>query len=212
LRIFDCACGIGTQVLGLAARGHMVTGSDLSPAAVARAAREAQQCNLDIRFAVTDMRDLSTVAESGFDAVIAVDNALPHLVDDQDLIRTAQQIAGKLRPGGLFLASIRDYDRLVSDRPSMTPPRFFQDGEYRRICHQVWDWTSDCQYIVHLYITQEGPTGWVSRHFVFTYRALLRDELTGFLIQAGFASVRWLMPAESGFYQPVVLARLASRD
>ncbi|MFJ8695259.1 class I SAM-dependent methyltransferase [Streptomyces roseolilacinus] len=33
----DCACGIGTQALGLAARGHRVTGTDLGPVAAAGA-------------------------------------------------------------------------------------------------------------------------------------------------------------------------------
>jgi len=42
--------------------------------------------------------------------------------------------------------------------------------------------------------------------FTTTYRALLRETLTQTLSQAGFAEVRWLMPDESGFYQPIVLA------
>ncbi|GGS94535.1 hypothetical protein GCM10010206_66490 [Streptomyces cinerochromogenes] len=39
--VLDCSCGIGTQAIGLALRGHRVTGTDLSPRAAARAAREA---------------------------------------------------------------------------------------------------------------------------------------------------------------------------
>ena len=39
--VLDAACGIGTQALPLAARGYRVTASDISPAAVARAQREA---------------------------------------------------------------------------------------------------------------------------------------------------------------------------
>ena len=34
LRILDCACGIGTQAIGLAMLGHQVVASDLSAAAV----------------------------------------------------------------------------------------------------------------------------------------------------------------------------------
>src|SRR5438309_10781249 len=91
----------------------------------------------------------------------------------------------------------------------MPPPAFFQDGVHRRSYHQVWDWTSDRQYIVHLYITRESQAGWTCRHFVSVYRALLREELTAILHEAGFVEVRWLMPADSGFYQPLVLARHA---
>lgn len=39
--ILDCACVIGTQAVGLARLGHRVHATDLSPAAVARAAHEA---------------------------------------------------------------------------------------------------------------------------------------------------------------------------
>jgi glycine/sarcosine N-methyltransferase len=39
LRILDCACGIGTQCLGLSARGHYLVGCDLSPAEVRRATK-----------------------------------------------------------------------------------------------------------------------------------------------------------------------------
>jgi glycine/sarcosine N-methyltransferase len=208
LRMLDCACGIGTQALGLAERGHALVGTDISAAAIARARREAQQRSLSIQFEVADMRDLSDVPESGFDVVLAADNALPHLLTEQDLSRAAQQICGKLRAGGLFVASIRDYDQIIVNHPAMPPPAFFPDGEYRRIYHQVWDWTGDRQYTAHLYITHEDRTGWSCRHFVSIYRAVLRAELTTLLSQAGFVDVRWLMPAESGFYQPLVLARI----
>lgn len=207
LKILDCACGIGTQTLGLAERGHALVGTDLSAAAIARARREAQQRSLPIQYEVADMRDLSGVSKSDFDVVLAANNALPHLLTEQDLSRAVQQICGKLGGGGLFVASTRDYDQILVNRPAMPPPTFFQDGEYRRIHHQVWDWTSDRQYTVHLYITQETPIGWNCRHFISVYRALLREELTALLSQAGFVDVRWRMPAQSGFYQPLVLAR-----
>jgi glycine/sarcosine N-methyltransferase len=209
LRILDCACGIGTQTLGLAQRGHALVGVDLSEAAIGRARREAQQRSLSIQFEVADMRDLSSLSATEFDLVLAADNALPHLLNEQDLVRAVHQIAGKLRPGGLFLASIRDYDQIVEQHPAMPPPAFFQDGVHRRIYHQVWDWTSDRQYTIHLYITQETRAGWTCRHFVSVYRAVLREELTAVLHQAGFVELRWLMPADSGFYQPLVLARNA---
>ena len=34
LKILDCACGIGTQAIGIAQRGHTVVATDLSKAAV----------------------------------------------------------------------------------------------------------------------------------------------------------------------------------
>jgi glycine/sarcosine N-methyltransferase len=80
LKVLDCACGIGTQSIGLAQLGHHVVASDLSHAAVRRGEKEARQRNLQIQFQVSDMTSLKEVEASGFDAVIAIDNALPHSV------------------------------------------------------------------------------------------------------------------------------------
>ncbi len=41
--LLDCSCGIGTQAIGLALRGYKVHGTDVSPAAVKRAEKEAKK-------------------------------------------------------------------------------------------------------------------------------------------------------------------------
>src|SRR5690242_5879533 len=41
LRVLDCACGIGTQAIGLALRGYQVHATDLSPAAIEEARKHA---------------------------------------------------------------------------------------------------------------------------------------------------------------------------
>ena len=210
LRILDCACGIGTQAIGLARMGHRVVASDLSEPAVHRAEREALQRGLTISFCVSDMTSLREVAESGFDVVIAMDNALPHLSSDQ-LAQAAAAIRRKLKPAGLFMASMRDYDALSVERPTIQKPAFYGAPGSRRIVHQVWDWTEntgkDAGYVLHVYITVESERGWKAHHFVSEYRCLLRGELSTVLNNAGFEDVRWIMPPESGLYQPIVLAR-----
>lgn len=78
-RILDCACGIGTQALGLAKAGFRVAGCDVSPRAIERAQTEASRRGLDIQFCVANMLDLASLEKARFDAVICMDNALPHL-------------------------------------------------------------------------------------------------------------------------------------
>jgi SAM-dependent methyltransferase len=210
LRILDCACGIGTQAIGLAMLGHQVVASDLCSAAVLRAQAETRRRGLTISFFVSDMTSLGEVTESGFDVVVSMDNALPHLSSDE-LKQAAKAIASKLSPGGLFLANIRDYDALILDRPRVQAPAFFGAPGNRRIVHQVWDWDAytgeGSGYVLHMYITVESEEGWQSHHFVSTYRCLLPQELTEALSSAGFEDIRWLMPRQTGFYQPTVCAR-----
>jgi ubiquinone/menaquinone biosynthesis C-methylase UbiE len=209
LKILDCACGIGTQSIGFAAMGHQVVASDLSLKAVNRAQREAQRRSLKISFRVSDMTSLREVPESGFDAVAAIDNALPHLSVVQ-LRQAVTVMASKLKPNGIFIASIRDYDQIIREKPMAQPPAFHGNQANRRIIHQIWDWIGDDRYVLHLYITTHSGRGWKTHHFVSEYRCLLRGELSSVLTDAGFADVRWLMPAESDFYQPIVLARLSA--
>lgn len=206
LSVLDCACGIGTQVLGLAKLGYRVTGSDVSAGAVNRARAEAMVRNLGVSFFVADVRHLDEIPARGFEAVISMDNALPHLLSHADLTEAARQMRAKLRPRGMLVASTRDYDQLVRERPTVQGPAFYSDSGQRRVVFQLWDWTDDHRYTFHLYITRETPSGWSNFHGASVYRAILREELTAILASSGFADIRWLFPNESGFYQPVVIA------
>lgn len=207
VRILDCACGIGTQALGLASLGYNVTACDLSAAAVERLRLESARRGLNIETLVADMRDLTAVPDGRFDVVVCMDNALPHLDSDAELLSAANQIRKKLCPGGTFIASIRDYDALIAQKPAVQGPAFYSDGGKRRIVHQVWDWIDDRSYTFHLYITMEQADGWHTQHYVSKYRALLREQLDGILQSAGFNETRWIFPSDSGFYQPIVLTR-----
>src|SRR5579871_3011188 len=187
LRILDAACGIGTQALGLARRGHTVTGSDLSAAAVARACVEANARGLSIPFCVADLRDLSGIGHDPFDAVIAADNAFAHLLLEEDLRGAADSLIGRLRDGGILMASLRDYDLLARERPVVQGPVFYADSGGRRIVHQVWDWTGERAYTMHLYITRETADGWRSSHFSAPFHAVSRAAVTAALSAGGFA-------------------------
>ncbi len=205
-RILDCACGIGTQSLGLAKMGFRVTGCDISSKSIERAGLEAEKRNLNIQFSVANLLSLCHFGESFFDAVICMDNALPHLQSAEELLQAAIQIRARLRPGGCFMASIRDYDDLLRESPVVQGPFFYSDEGRRRIVFQVWDWLDDRRYTFHLYITRETANTWDTVHASAVYRGVLRDEVAAALSHAGFAYVRWLFPSNSGFYQPIVVA------
>jgi cyclopropane fatty-acyl-phospholipid synthase-like methyltransferase len=183
-----------------------VVASDLSSAAVARAKREADQRGFAILFHVSDMTSLAEIEDRDFDVVAALDNALPHLTREQ-VAAAVCAMGSKMNQGGLLLASIRDYDTLIDQKPTSQAPAFYGGEGARRIVHQVWDWIDGERYSVHLYITMQQDGEWKAHHFVSEYRCLLRDELTKALERGGFGEIHWLMPNESGFYQPIVLAR-----
>ena len=169
------------------------TASDVSTAAVARCAREAAARGLLIRTAVADLRTLDL---GRFDAVVCMDSALPHLLSDEDLAAACASLHRSLVPGGLLLASTRDYDAA----PTGDPPRRFAD----RTVEQIWEWEDDERYVLRHRIVRDGEVAERRTR----YRALRRATLTAALRAAGFVDVEW---PPTGFPQPVVSARTSSR-
>jgi SAM-dependent methyltransferase len=204
--VLDCTCGIGTQAIGLARRGHRVRGTDLSRRAIERARREAARLGADVAFEVADVRDLSTVP-GDVDVVLSCDNALPHLLTDAELLAALRSMRGRLRAGGLLVVSTRDYDRALVERPALAPPSLVA-GPPRRIVSRLHDWDapdSPC-YTVHLFVLTETDAGWALDHHRARYRAVPRAALRRAAEEAGFAAATWHGAEDVGYFQPVMTA------
>ena len=203
--VLDCACGIGTQAIGLARLGYRVSASDISAEELKEAKARAARQGLHIPFRQADFRALSEQFSQPFDIVIAMDNALPHMLSPGDLEAAVRSITAQLTPGGLFAASIRDYDALLAAKPPYSPPYIHQTARGQRVSLQTWHWEGE-RYRLVQYIIEDEESLQVSR-FACEYRAVRREELTRLLQACGCSSVSWLLPEESGFYQPIVIAR-----
>lgn len=204
-RVLDCACGIGTQAIGLAALGYDVTASDISDGELAEARKRAEDSNVKIQLEHANFCALSETFSEQFDIVIAMDNALPHMLTSADLESAVRSIMGQTKEGGIFVASIRDYDSLLEEKPPYSPPYIHKTENGQRVSFQTWVWNNENYKLVQ-YIIDDEDTLQVSK-FECEYRATRREELTKVLISNGCTEVSWKMPEETGFYQPVVVAR-----
>ena len=204
-RVLDCACGIGTQAIGLASFGYRVTASDISDGELAEAKERAAKNNVTIRFEHADFCALSETFSEPFDIVIAMDNALPHMLSKSALNAAVQSITNQIVPGGMFVASIRDYDALLMDKPPYSPPYIHKTDKGQRVSFQTWTWDDDHYKLVQ-YIIDDEKTLQISK-FECEYRATRRDELTSLLLSNGCSKVEWMFPEETGFYQPIVIAK-----
>lgn len=180
-------------------------------------------------FVLSDMRKLKkNFYKSSFDIVITC-NALTHLLFDNDIEEALLNIRHVLKPGGVLLISLRDYDAIIKERfeedqkqremnrpPSsskITIPRHFDSEEnLRRIVYQVWDWNAfgdERLFRVNHYITEEHhpPSSNIVTSKCYCYsRLLTRKDLTQFLLNAGFKDINWVEPSSSRFFQPIVTA------
>ena len=203
--VLDCACGIGTQSIGLAALGYRMTASDISDAELAEAEKRAAENNVSIRFEHADFCALADTFRETFDIILCMDNALPHMLSHQALASALGSITGRMKKNGIFVASIRDYDALLLEKPPYSPPYIHKTAEGQRVSFQTWTWEED-RYQLIQYILDDGEVLRASK-FECEYRATRRAEITDLLLAKGCREVNWLFPEETGFYQPIVVAK-----
>lgn len=208
--VLDAACGVGTQSLGLAAAGYRVTGSDLSAGAIARARDEAAGRRLEIGFSVADLRTLAGHHRRTFDAVIACDNAIPHLRSEQEVELALQQMRLCTLPGGVCLISVRDYEREDFSRAVQArQPLVHEKDGVRHIVFQVWT-TRQGSYDLSLYVIEHAhaqpPRVEVMRS---RYYPVAIDTLIRLMQRAGLVEIERI---DDAFFQPVLLGRRPDRD
>ena len=208
-RILDCACGIGTQAIGLALRGYHMTASDISDGALLEARIRAENNNVQVPFINADFCALSERFSDQFDIVICMDNALPHMLTEHALNAAIKSITNQIAAGGIFVASIRDYDALLVEQPPYSPPYIHKTSKGQRVSFQTWDWEGE-HYTLTQYIIDDEETLQINK-FDCQYRATRREELTQLLTANGCSEVVWKFPEETGFYQPIVIARKSTK-
>lgn len=203
--VLDCACGIGTQAIGIGALGYQVTGSDISEKEIEQAKRRAEQAGVSIDFKRADFRKLEDTFSGQFDIVLAMDNALPHMLTKEELERAIKSIMARVKEGGIFVASIRDYDALTKSKPPYSPPYIHKTDKGQRVSFQTWEWKGDNYRLIQYIIEDESKLS-VNR-FECEYRTVKRQELSDLLTKYGCSQVEWKLPQECDFYQPVVIGK-----
>ena len=202
-RVLDLACGIGTQALGLASLGYEVSGSDLSPAAVARAKVEAEKRHLTVSFSVCDMREAHSQHGARFDIAVCADNSLPHLLSDDQILAALKQMHDCIEPAGGCIITVRDYDREARGNSIVKPYGVrFEDGK-RYLLFQVWDFEEQRCKITFFFVQEDLSTKEVKTYTMRSeYYAVSITRLMALMADVGFERVRRL---DDAFYQPVLI-------
>lgn len=206
--VLDCSCGIGTQSIGLALKGYAVHGTDISPKAVQAAKRHAKELGAKLSFGVADFLRLKEQVPGRFSVVINCDQAITHMLTPGDLLRAAKNMRAKLEPGGLLLISTKDYEKVVPGWTLGAGPFVTREGSRLKVQVQAWVWRKSAPvYRFHLFLLSQAGKRWTVKSISSEYRAWKQQELTGLLEKAGFSSIRWLSTKETGYRQPIVIAK-----
>jgi SAM-dependent methyltransferase len=195
IRILDTACGTGIHALGLAKRGYVTAGADLSAGMIERARANAAAAGVTVRFAAAGFGALAkTFSVEGvfpFDALLCMGNSLPHVLTPQDLALALTDFARCLRPGGLVLIQNRNFDAVLAKRERWMEPQSNQEGDNEWIFLRFYDYELD-GLINFNFVTLRRQTGGEWRqHVAATFLYPLKQvELVAALKASGFEGIR----------------------
>jgi hypothetical protein len=144
------------------------------------------------------------VPDGEYAAVLACDNAVPHLLTDAEILAAFRACRRCLRPGGAAVFSVRDYAALDRRTPDVRPYGLHRTAEGRFLAVQVWEWEGD-QYDLRMYLTADrGAEGCQTSVLRTRYYAVPIARLLALLAEAGFVDV---VRRDDVLFQPVLLGR-----
>lgn len=192
--VLDASCGPGTQAIALARLGYTVTAADPSAGLLARARQNAADYGVldKISFVQSDFINLHRHVQGSFDAIITKGNSIPHLLRDDQIEETILIFHELLRPGGVLLVGMRDFEPLLEDRPRFWPGRVHDEPGEQIITFDIWDWNDGPPITVtynRFIVRGDGKTYTATKHPV-VFRALTAEEVEVVMLEAGFTNIQ----------------------
>jgi SAM-dependent methyltransferase len=167
---------------------------------VRRATLEAQARGLTIQVHAADIRALPIQSRS-MDVVFACDNALPHLLNEDEITAALAECLRCVRPGGGVLFSIRDYGAAPPEGTIERRPYGAREWNGQRYqLEQLWHWKGP-RYDLELRIIPDPPEAGEATTLRTSYLALRPERLLELMTAAGFADAGL---DRGRFFQPLL--------
>ena len=205
IRVMDAACGTGHHAIALANIGFQMFGSDLYPEMVSMADANAKAAGEKVTFRTAGFGSINeTFKQPGeFDAVLCLGNSLPHVASEQDLKKALQDFKELLRPGGMLLLQMRNFDLVMGEKKRWMEPQTVKEGTTEWLFIRFYDFEADGKIqfnILSLHRKPNAPwhTQLTSTHLLPIFSEKLKAELT----TLGFRDIRLYGNLAAAPYEP----------
>lgn len=180
----DLACGTGSVALLLAKKGLKVTGVDLSEEMLTVASQKAQNMENPPMFVRQPLQALRL--PRAVDMAVCALDSLDYITDPKDCAEAIRRVYKALNPGGFFLFDVNTPEKLRA-----MDGQVFLDEDDDVYC--VWrgefdEETNICSYGMDLF--QRRGRLWERSFEEHREYAYSREQLTGYLKDAGFTHIR----------------------
>lgn len=118
--ILEVGCATGELAFQLASKGASITAIDLSNSLLSKAKESRPHENITYRWA-NMLHTARLFGRSKFDSVVCFGNTLVHLMNPMQMRDFFSGVLTVLKPGGVFLLQILNYDEIFREKPSLLP-------------------------------------------------------------------------------------------
>lgn len=186
--LLDVGCGTGNKTVHFSAGASSIVAIDMDEGMIAKA--QSVNSRDSISYSVLKMQDAGTAFQKArFDGILCLGNTLVHLTSSLHIRAFLRAVHGLLRPGGVFVLQILNYDRLMARNITSLPALETPNVRFTR--GYAWD-GADMHFVTSLHVR---ATGKILRNDIVLY-PLRKEELTTMLLAAGFPH-----PGYFGSYQ-----------
>lgn len=188
--VLDCACGVGTQALGLAQHGYRVTASDISAEFIREAQKNAAHANLDMSFREASMDSLSASFTEQFDVVLSAGDGLPHLKTKAGVKQALIEMSQRVRPGGWLLIGLNDYEQIKREKPRFFFTRICEAETARKLFVFLADYPDKDTIVANLIHLEEVNGVWEQSTHIATPKYMLdRPQVETLLQEVGYQEI-----------------------
>lgn len=120
-KVLDAACGTGHHAILFASWGIKVSGIDDSGDMINKARKSAVEAGWDIDFRTGGFKDIGLEFTEEFDVVTCIGNSLPHIKLRESLTQAFSSFYNSLKPGGLLVIQMRNYQRVIAREEKFMP-------------------------------------------------------------------------------------------
>lgn len=184
--ILDCHCGTGFHCALLTGMGYEVEGVDVSPHMLEVARQNLAARGLAVQLLEADVKEMRLGRE--FDCVLSMGNSLPHEFGDDNLQRSLQRMHQALRPGGLAIVHIENFDRLRRDGDRFIPSVFNRTEHGTETFIFAIDYFEDLVVFNILSVIEEDGVPQFNVDVV-EYNPVSVAKMKTLMIQAGFRGI-----------------------
>jgi SAM-dependent methyltransferase len=202
--LLDAGCGTGRYAIELARRGYLVEGVDRSPELIEVARRSADHQPGSLSFSTGDVLRLPV---RRYDAILCR-GVLNDFLDDASRLEVFASFAGTLRPDGVLIFDVREWEATSARKQREPVFRKSVDTDRGKLTFtSITELDPDTRELMIAEThTLVGDAGEHSSQYQFMMRCWTRRELDFALTTSGFADVAYF-----GAYDPAVQAGAADR-